>query len=371
MNQTQRANNSIRNDSLATMFGKYNYEEGLIDQIYESETNRFTIQGFSSKALISNTFLQDSNSDVKEDNMINKAFLAYLNLEFHDRALLANQNRFYKRLALLTQNIEDVSKQKSEKGKTDARSGKRKDSTSSKDVVFIKAEVSPTESSPVCTSHGESVNDCQEPLPALPKLSGAEPIGSSQDATSTIDLTQTFIVSEKTKHALKIPKPFIPFKYCGFNYHHSSECEYYLRCEICGSIAHEPSDCDKRVIPNDRRPRIASQPSKEPTAKKIENLNEVNVKELRSDNGTEFRNHKVEDFYDEKRISQHFSSPCTPKQNDVAERRTETLIEAVTTMLNEEDLLKSATSMYLDALCSLDKSWKKLFMSPSMKLMKQ
>ncbi|GJY97539.1 hypothetical protein Tco_0514449 [Tanacetum coccineum] len=36
MNQTQGANNSIKNDCLATLYGKYNYEEGLIDQIYES-----------------------------------------------------------------------------------------------------------------------------------------------------------------------------------------------------------------------------------------------------------------------------------------------------------------------------------------------
>ncbi|GJS12428.1 hypothetical protein Tco_0406900 [Tanacetum coccineum] len=43
MNQTQRANNSIKNDSLPTLFGKYNYEEEMIDQIYESETKRFTI----------------------------------------------------------------------------------------------------------------------------------------------------------------------------------------------------------------------------------------------------------------------------------------------------------------------------------------
>ncbi|GJU47052.1 hypothetical protein Tco_1204318 [Tanacetum coccineum] len=54
MNQTQRANNSIKSDSLASLYGKYNYEEGLIDQIYEHETQRFTIQTSSSKALISN-----------------------------------------------------------------------------------------------------------------------------------------------------------------------------------------------------------------------------------------------------------------------------------------------------------------------------
>ncbi|GKB74293.1 hypothetical protein Tco_0935705 [Tanacetum coccineum] len=31
MNQTQRENNSIKNNSLAILYGKYNYEEGLID----------------------------------------------------------------------------------------------------------------------------------------------------------------------------------------------------------------------------------------------------------------------------------------------------------------------------------------------------
>ncbi|GKA01870.1 retrovirus-related pol polyprotein from transposon TNT 1-94 [Tanacetum coccineum] len=72
---------------------------------------------------------------------------------------------------------------------------------------------------------------------------------------------------------------------------------------------------------------------------KMESLNEVRVKEVRSDNGTEFRNHKLEEFCDENGISQNFSSPCTPEQNGVAERRNRTLIEAARTMLNKEDLL--------------------------------
>ncbi|GJR14920.1 retrovirus-related pol polyprotein from transposon TNT 1-94 [Tanacetum coccineum] len=97
MNQTQRANNSIKNDSLATLYGKYNYEEGLIDQIYESETQRFTIQASSSKALISNHQFQDSDSDVEEDQRTNNEFMADLNAEYHERALLENQKRFYKR----------------------------------------------------------------------------------------------------------------------------------------------------------------------------------------------------------------------------------------------------------------------------------
>ncbi|GJT44834.1 hypothetical protein Tco_0953549 [Tanacetum coccineum] len=45
----------------------YNYEESLIDQIYDSETQRFTVQASSSKDLISNHQFQDSDSDVKED----------------------------------------------------------------------------------------------------------------------------------------------------------------------------------------------------------------------------------------------------------------------------------------------------------------
>ncbi|GKD20763.1 retrovirus-related pol polyprotein from transposon TNT 1-94 [Tanacetum coccineum] len=55
-------------------------------------------------------------------------------------------------------------------------------------------------------------------------------------------------------------------------------------------------------------------------------------KELRSDNETEFRNHKLEEFCDEKGISQNFSSSCTTKQNGVAERRNRTLIEAARTI---------------------------------------
>ncbi|GJX02543.1 retrovirus-related pol polyprotein from transposon TNT 1-94 [Tanacetum coccineum] len=67
----------------------------LIDQIYESELTRFTLQGL--KALISNPSMQESDSDIEEDQRNNSEFLADLNAEFHEIALLANQRRFYKR----------------------------------------------------------------------------------------------------------------------------------------------------------------------------------------------------------------------------------------------------------------------------------
>nr|GFA71655.1 hypothetical protein [Tanacetum cinerariifolium] len=97
MNQTQRANNAIKNDTLAALYGKYNYEKGLIDQIYKSESSRFTLHGSNSKALISNSTMQDSDSDVEEDQRSSSEFLADLHAEFQERALLANQKRFYKR----------------------------------------------------------------------------------------------------------------------------------------------------------------------------------------------------------------------------------------------------------------------------------
>nr|GEV48108.1 hypothetical protein [Tanacetum cinerariifolium] len=96
MNQTQRANNSIKNDSLAALYGKYHYEEVLIDDIYASETQRFTIHASRSKALISNNHFQDSDSDVEEDNRISNEFMADLNVEYHEKTMLANQKRFYK-----------------------------------------------------------------------------------------------------------------------------------------------------------------------------------------------------------------------------------------------------------------------------------
>ncbi|GKC02068.1 retrovirus-related pol polyprotein from transposon TNT 1-94, partial [Tanacetum coccineum] len=72
----------------------------------------------------------------------------------------------------------------------------------------------------------------------------------------------------------------------------------------------------------------------------VENQNDVKVKQIRIDNGTEFRNHELESFCDKKRISQNFSSPYTPEQDGVAERKNRTLIEAARTMLNGSVLSK-------------------------------
>ncbi|GJT41333.1 putative reverse transcriptase domain-containing protein [Tanacetum coccineum] len=296
---------------------------------------------------------KDNNSDVEEDTKNSSDFLADLNVEFHDRGLLANQKRFYKRsgrvesarkpldksneTSILTKKIDAKSKNKSEKGfvadsfdwdkeslssedegltlvkafmaiaedepavgKADARSGqwveiamkkvqqlmsmtdgderkhvldytyvdlhyaedqrknllskfnslkqelssckselvdlkdtkkviekynsskvtidqllteqvagnifcvlggrgKRKVTISLKEVVFTKAEGSPIETIPEITFDSESECENQKPLPPLPKLSRAEPIGTSTYVIPHANLTQTSTVSDKTK----------------------------------------------------------------------------------------------------------------------------------------------------------------------------
>ncbi|GJR68895.1 retrovirus-related pol polyprotein from transposon TNT 1-94 [Tanacetum coccineum] len=67
--------------------------------------------------------------------------------------------------------------------------------------------------------------------------------------------------------------------------------------------------------------------------KRVKNQNDIKVKQLTTDNGTEFRNSIIVNLGDERRISQKNLSPYTPKQNGVAERKNKTLIEAARTML--------------------------------------
>nr|GEU51681.1 retrovirus-related Pol polyprotein from transposon TNT 1-94 [Tanacetum cinerariifolium] len=286
MNQTERANNSIKNDSLAALYGKYHYEEGLIDDIYASETRRFTIQASSSKALIFNNYFQDSDSDVEEDNRTSNEFVADLNAEYHERALLANQKRFYKssmrRIDELTKGKmikERVTKEKVIRGwqlshlirmmnlypqrmkeqqssrpswqlqrishqlervmhdlvngkltldqliseqipgniiKALGGKGRKKENNSSKEVLFTKADISTSESTPMITSDSEDNSDNQEPLPPLPKLTGEKPSSALKSLTSLFDvnanmaeLTLNTTSKEVKKSSNKISQTYV------------------------------------------------------------------------------------------------------------------------------------------------------------------
>ncbi|GJZ33174.1 uncharacterized mitochondrial protein-like protein [Tanacetum coccineum] len=62
------------------------------------------------------------------------------------------------------------------------------------------------------------------------------------------------------------------------------------------------------------------------------------IKTVRCDNGTEFKNKKMNQFYEMKGIKREFSVARTPQQNRVAERKNIILIEAARTMLADSKL---------------------------------
>ncbi|CAH9116305.1 unnamed protein product [Cuscuta europaea] len=59
---------------------------------------------------------------------------------------------------------------------------------------------------------------------------------------------------------------------------------------------------------------------------------------IRSDNGTEFKNQKLSEFYGTLGTIQPFSAAKTPQQNGVVERKNRTLVEAARTMLIHSNL---------------------------------
>nr|GEV51269.1 putative ribonuclease H-like domain-containing protein [Tanacetum cinerariifolium] len=65
----------------------------------------------------------------------------------------------------------------------------------------------------------------------------------------------------------------------------------------------------------------------------IENQLSLKVKIIRSDNGTKFKNHDLNQFCGIKGIKREFSVPRTPQQNGITKRKNRTLIEDARTML--------------------------------------
>jgi hypothetical protein len=70
-------------------------------------------------------------------------------------------------------------------------------------------------------------------------------------------------------------------------------------------------------------------------AKKAQRMYEYEIKVIRTDNGTEFKNYTMQEFVDDEGIKHEFSAPYTPQQNGVVERKNRTIIEMARTMLSE------------------------------------
>ena len=72
---------------------------------------------------------------------------------------------------------------------------------------------------------------------------------------------------------------------------------------------------------------------------------------LRVDNGSEFRNTRVEKWCDEKEIKHEFSTKYTPEQNCLLERKNRTLIDMVRSMLSEYNVSQRFWSEAINTTC--------------------
>jgi len=72
----------------------------------------------------------------------------------------------------------------------------------------------------------------------------------------------------------------------------------------------------------------------------IQSEKEMKILKVRSDHGGEFENEPFESFSEKHGIIHEFSSPRTPQQNGVVERKNRTLQEMVRTMIHENNLAK-------------------------------
>jgi transposase InsO family protein len=77
----------------------------------------------------------------------------------------------------------------------------------------------------------------------------------------------------------------------------------------------------------------------------------LRIKKIRSDNRTEFKNSQIEGFLKEEGIKHEFSSPYTPQQNGVVERKNRTLLDMARTMLDEYKTLDRFWAEALNTAC--------------------
>jgi transposase InsO family protein len=86
-------------------------------------------------------------------------------------------------------------------------------------------------------------------------------------------------------------------------------------------------------------------------AKRAKNEFEFKIKKIRSDNGFEFKNSRIEDYCDEKGIKHEFSAKYTPQQNRVVERNNQTVIDMVRSLLSEYNVSDSFWAEAISIVC--------------------
>jgi hypothetical protein len=85
----------------------------------------------------------------------------------------------------------------------------------------------------------------------------------------------------------------------------------------------------------------------------------LRIKKIRSDNGTELKNSQIEGFFEDEGIKHEFSSPYTPQQNGVVQRKNRTLLDMARTMLDE---YKTSDRFWAEAINTACYSINRLFL---------
>ena len=70
----------------------------------------------------------------------------------------------------------------------------------------------------------------------------------------------------------------------------------------------------------------------------VENLLEINIKTLRSDNRGEYTSNEFGNFFKYFGIKRELTTPCSPKQNGFIERKNQAIMELVNTMIHDKDI---------------------------------
>jgi hypothetical protein len=72
---------------------------------------------------------------------------------------------------------------------------------------------------------------------------------------------------------------------------------------------------------------------------------------VRSDNGSKFKNARIDEYYDDKGIKHEFSSKYIPEQNGIVERKNRTLIDMARSMLAEYNVSDSYWAEAINTAC--------------------
>jgi hypothetical protein len=85
--------------------------------------------------------------------------------------------------------------------------------------------------------------------------------------------------------------------------------------------------------------------------KGIHNEFETIIKRVRSDNGSEFKNTRIDELCDDFEIRHQFSAKYTPQSNGLVERKNRTLIDMARSMLSEYNVSQSFWAEAINMAC--------------------